>query len=132
MLSAETKKMSKKQYLPWCNKFLFIAISLKHIYTTTRQNKNKYILRTLRIPLGHLIHVAEARLQRSQIRLLGESDFWPELEKLNQNLLEDDLEIEEGVWLYMIIVPHSVQVKAGEEKAWKVNQGTNVVLDFTS
>ena len=30
------------------------------------------------------------------------------------------------------IVLHGVQVKAGEEKAWKVNQGTNVVLDFTS
>ena len=30
------------------------------------------------------------------------------------------------------ITLHGVQVRAGEEKAWKDNQGTNMLLDFTS
>ena len=30
------------------------------------------------------------------------------------------------------ITLHGVQVRAGEEKSWKDNQGTNMLLDFTS
>lgn len=125
MLSAETIKMNKKQYLPLSNEFSTQIFRDKQIFIgQCGKCSNKHILRTLRVPNRHLIPVADTKPQRSQRRCLRKDDFCGELEGLNKNLPELGWE---G---YMVIYNNipgidlcSVQGKNKRQKCLKTQAG---------